>query len=279
MHYNMASVLCAATPTPPAGTSAPVTPVPVTPIPTPLPTPAPTYAPCNAAVGIANGYDAPCSTLTSDVGATCQPTCYSGYQNAYTISGLRSCTYGVLGNTAVCSETVCSVSAPAGGQLGTCSSSISSQSSCQPTCSTNFWRHGSTTASCLRGTLSAFYCLGVTSSSPSNTPSSGGSSLTISGAGFSTGYTSYFGFQDGTPSVRLETTGYCFTSSWTTNTALKCHQQALLSQQPQLVAATVAATVSTAVSRLFSYDGTAPLVLCRPPLILAYQVVRMQRRL
>jgi hypothetical protein len=67
----------------------------------------------------------------------------------------------------------------------------------------------------------------------------------------------------------------------------------LLSQQTELVAATVAATVGTAMSRLFSYDGTAS-TRAAHALSLAYRVgctcvhtcaveppqwIRLQRRL
>ena len=186
-------------------------------------------------------------------------------------------------------ETPCAVSAPTGGTLGTCSASLSSGSSCQPTCNGGFWIVGTTT-SCLRGTLTAAQCIGVTSSAPPNTPSSWRSSLTIAGAGFS-GYNDrniYYGYQDATPSVRLETSRSCLTSSWTSNTALTCLPQALLNGQTQLVAATVAATVGTAMSRLFSYDGMASTRAARA-LTRAYRVIyacavrpqwiRMQRRL
>ncbi len=223
---------------------------------TPSPTGYPTFAACSGADGaITNGAASPCTSSLAS-GSTCTPTCNSGsYRSSYTLSGNRQCVAGVLTDTAVCGPSSCSVLEPTGGQLGTCSSTIVSGGTCQPMCNSGFSIVG-TTSSCLLGTLTAASCIGLTSSSPPNTPGSGRSSLTISGAGFGlTGFNGYIGFSDGTPSVRLEATSYCFTSSWTSNTGLKCLPEALLSQQTQLVAATVAATVGTAVSRLFSYDG------------------------
>jgi hypothetical protein len=242
---------------------------PTTPAPT---TPTPTEQPCNAAYFF--GIASPCTCDFSPCSASlasrtlCTPTCSgkTAHQDSWTATGTRSCASGVITDTASCSENQCSVSAPTGGMLGTCTSPISSGSSCQPTCSGGFWIVGTTT-SCLRGTLTAAQCIGVTSSAPPNTPSSGRSSLTIAGAGFS-GYNDrnlFYGYQDATPSVRLETASNCLTSSWTSNTALTCLPQPLLSQQTQLIAATVTATVGTAMSRLFSYDGTACYSCCPCP--------------
>jgi hypothetical protein len=74
-------------------------------------------------------------------GSTCSFTCLTGYS----ISGpVTSCQFGQL-TAQTCSPTSCSVTAPANGYLGTCSSVIASGTGCQFQCQSGYDIQGSET--------------------------------------------------------------------------------------------------------------------------------------
>ena len=110
-----------------------------------------TLATCDASAAPTNGAVGTCtSTLAS--GSTCQPTCNTGY----TVSGTSSCYDGTL-TAATCSASPCDASAaPANGAVGTCTSTLASGSTCQPTCNTGYTVSG--TSSCTLGALTAATC-------------------------------------------------------------------------------------------------------------------------
>ena len=111
-------------------------------------------SPCNAATAPTNGVLGTCTSSLAS-GSTCQPTCNTGY----TVSGVSSCTLGVL-TAAKCSPSPCNAAAaPTNGVLGTCTSSLASGSSCQPTCNTGYTVSGGA-SNCLLGVLTAaFVCV------------------------------------------------------------------------------------------------------------------------
>jgi hypothetical protein len=117
---------------------------------------------CDASAGITNGVASPCTTVLAS-GASCSPTCSSGY----TLTGSRWCSWGTLGNSAACNPNPCGVTAPANGALGTCPSSLTSGSSCAPTCNTGYAQTGAGTYSCYLGSLSGSATCTAT---PSPTP-------------------------------------------------------------------------------------------------------------
>ena len=89
---------------------------------------------------------------TLAIGSICQPTCDTGY----TVSGPSSCSFGTL-TAATCSPSPCDASAaPANGGVGDCTSSLTSGSTCQPTCDTGYTVSGP--SSCSFGTLTAATC-------------------------------------------------------------------------------------------------------------------------
>ena len=105
-------------------------------------------APENGGVG-----DCP-SSLPS--GSTCQPTCDEGY----IVSGVSSCSLGTL-TTATCDPAPCDASAsPVNGGVGDCPSSLSSGSTCQPTCDEGYIVSG--LSSCSLGTLTTATCRELT---------------------------------------------------------------------------------------------------------------------
>jgi hypothetical protein len=82
-------------------------------------------------------------------GSSCTPTCDSGY----TLSGSRSCSAGILTDTAVCSGNSCDASGaiPNGDPGSACTSTLAHWSSCTPTCNTGYTLSG--TRSCSAGIL------------------------------------------------------------------------------------------------------------------------------
>jgi hypothetical protein len=122
-----------------------------------------TLATCDASAAPTNGAVGTCtSTLAS--GSTCQPTCNTGY----TVSGTSSCYDGTL-TAATCSASPCDASAaPANGAVGTCSSTLASGSTCQPTCNTGYTVSG--TSSCLAGTFTTAECSVAPSPPPPSPP-------------------------------------------------------------------------------------------------------------
>ena len=122
-----------------------------------------TLATCDASAAPTNGAVGTCtSTLAS--GSTCQPTCNTGY----TVSGTSSCYDGTL-TAATCSASPCDASAaPANGAVGTCTSTLASGSTCQPTCNTGYTVSG--TSSCLAGTFTTAECSVAPSPPPPSPP-------------------------------------------------------------------------------------------------------------
>jgi hypothetical protein len=120
-------------------------------------------SPCDASAAPENGKVGTCtSTLAS--GSTCQPTCNTGY----TVSGTSSCTLGAL-TAATCSASPCDASAaPENGEVGTCTSTLASGSTCQPTCNTGYTVSG--TSSCLAGTFTSAVCSVAPSPPPPSPP-------------------------------------------------------------------------------------------------------------
>ena len=107
--------------------------------------------PCDASAAPANGGVGTCDA-SIESGSSCQPACDAGY----TVSGVSSCTTGVL-TAATCSADPClAVGAPSNGGAGDCGASLASGTSCQPTCNSGFTVSGPT--SCWTGTLVAAVC-------------------------------------------------------------------------------------------------------------------------
>ena len=108
-------------------------------------------SPCDASAAPANGGVGDCTSSLAS-GSTCQPTCDAGY----TVSGTSSCSLGTL-TAATCEPNPCDASAaPANGDVGDCTSSLASGSTCQPTCNDGYTVSG--TSSCSAGTLTAATC-------------------------------------------------------------------------------------------------------------------------
>ena len=104
-------------------------------------------SPCDASGAITNGALNDCTSSLAS-GASCTPTCDSGY----TLSGSRSCSSGTLTDTAACTATPCDASAaPTNGALNDCTSSLASDTSCSPTCNSGYTLSGS--RSCSTGSL------------------------------------------------------------------------------------------------------------------------------
>jgi len=128
------------------------------------------FAPfCDASVAPTNGAVGTCTNSLAS-GLTCQPTCDSGY----TVSGTSSCNAGTLTadagtlTAATCVPNCDASTAPTNGVVGTCTNSLASGSTCQPTCDSGYTVSG--TSSCTAGTLTAATC----AASPSS-PAAGGS--------------------------------------------------------------------------------------------------------
>ena len=107
--------------------------------------------PCDASAPPENGAVGTCtSSLTS--GTICQPTCGSGY----TASGFSYCSGGTF-TPATCVGDPCDeVPAPANGGDGNCTRSLSSGSTCRPTCKTGYSLSGD--HSCALGVLTSGTC-------------------------------------------------------------------------------------------------------------------------
>ena len=107
--------------------------------------------PCDASAPPENGAVGTCtSSLTS--GTICQPTCGSGY----TVSGFSYCSGGNF-TSATCAGDPCDeIPTPANGGKGNCSSSLSSGSTCRPTCKTGYTLSGD--HSCDGGVLTSGTC-------------------------------------------------------------------------------------------------------------------------
>ena len=107
--------------------------------------------PCDASAPPENGAVGTCtSSLTS--GTICQPTCGSGY----TVSGFSYCSGGNF-TSATCAGDPCDViPTPANGGKGNCASSLSSGSTCRPTCQTGYTLSGD--HSCDAGVLTSGTC-------------------------------------------------------------------------------------------------------------------------
>ena len=113
------------------------------------------YVSCTGNAAPANGALGDCASDGSLAhGASCQPTCSTGY----TVSGATSCSAGTL-TAATCTPNNCTGNAaPANGALGDCAGdgSLAHSASCQPTCSTGYAVSGAT--SCSAGTLTSATC-------------------------------------------------------------------------------------------------------------------------
>ena len=102
------------------------------------PTVSPTVGPCTVTAPT-NGALGTCASSLGE-GTTCQFTCAAGYG----VSGATSCSAnGVL--TAPMCFSLCAVTAPTNGALGTCTSSLAAGSSCQFTCDAGYGVSGCTT--------------------------------------------------------------------------------------------------------------------------------------
>jgi hypothetical protein len=107
---------------------------------------------CSARVAPANGTFGTCPT-TLGSGSTCQPTCNAGF----TVSGVHSCFEGVL-SQAICNPNPCPAQiAVANGTFGNCPASLTSGSTCQPTCNEGYTVAGFN--SCLNGVLTTATCV------------------------------------------------------------------------------------------------------------------------
>ena len=166
--------------------------------------------PCDASTAPANGGVGDCpSSLAS--GSTCQPTCNSGY----VVSGTTSCNTGML-TAATCSSTQCDAStAPTNGGVGTCTNSLASGSTCQPTCDSGYTVSG--TSSCSLGTLTAATCSAnsCTASSVLSKDGSDGVFYCINGGtvGGTTGACTCTSCIEGYGGASCETAGACSTST------------------------------------------------------------------
>ena len=120
---------------------------------------------CDASTPPTNGGIGDCtSSLTR--GATCQPTCNSGYK----ISGTSACDAAGRLNAATCIKNTCDASTPpTNGGVGDCTSSLAGGSTCQPTCNSGYTVSG--VSSCTVATssiVSAFTSATCIASSSSN---------------------------------------------------------------------------------------------------------------
>ena len=130
-------------------------------------------SPCDASGAITNGALNDCTSSLAS-GASCTPTCDSGY----TLSGSRSCSSGTLTDTAACTATPCDASAaPTNGAVGTCTNSLASGASCTPTCDSGYTLSGS--RSCSSGTLTDTVACKADSPAPSKADSPTPSSPTL----------------------------------------------------------------------------------------------------
>ena len=129
--------------------------------------------PCDASTAPTDGSVGNCTSSLAH-GATCQPTCNSGY----TVSGTSSCNAGTL-TAATCSGNSCDAStAPTNGGVGTCTSSLAHGATCQPTCNNGYTVSG--TSSCSTGTLTAATCSVSSPSPPPPAPPPAKASFTAS---------------------------------------------------------------------------------------------------
>jgi hypothetical protein len=101
-----------------------------------------------------NGNYGSCSSSIAS-GNSCSIVCNAGYS---VLGSETSCSAGVLTATQSCVPTPCSVPAPANGNFGTCSSPLSSGSTCQYSCNSGYALAGTAT-SCSFGTLTAQTCV------------------------------------------------------------------------------------------------------------------------
>jgi len=126
---------------------------------------------CDASIAPTNGGVGSCTDSLA-YGASCQPTCNSGY----TVSGTSSCNAGTL-TAATCSANSCDASShPTNGGVGDCTSTLAHGATCQPTCNSGYTVSG--TSSCNAGTLTAATCL---ASPPPPATASFTASYTING--------------------------------------------------------------------------------------------------
>ena len=139
-----------------------------------------TVPPCDASGAIENGTPVPFCTSTLGDGSTCSPVCNTGY----TLSGQRSCSAGVLSDTAVCNGNSCNAAGPIsnGAPGSACTFSLAHGSSCSPTCNDGYTLSGQ--RSCSAGALSdTAVCNGndCTASTYSSKDGSDGSVYCING--------------------------------------------------------------------------------------------------
>jgi hypothetical protein len=109
-----------------------------------------TYSGCDASAAPTNGGVGTC-TSTLAAGQTCTPTCNNGF--TLTPSTGSSCSSSGVFAAATCVASVCTVSAPNNGALGSCGASLTSGSSCIPTCNSGYQVVGS--MSCTNGALTS----------------------------------------------------------------------------------------------------------------------------
>lgn len=103
-----------------------------------------------------NGTLGNCPVQPSELpsGSTCAPICKTP---GYKPSGLTSCNKGTLTETK-CNEIACSsITPPQNGSLGGCSSSLASQSTCIPTCSSGYDLSG--VSKCNKGVFTSAKCI------------------------------------------------------------------------------------------------------------------------
>eukprot|EP00933_Yihiella_yeosuensis_P080883 TRINITY_DN943_c0_g1_i2.p1 TRINITY_DN943_c0_g1~~TRINITY_DN943_c0_g1_i2.p1 ORF type:complete len:1016 (+),score=179.38 TRINITY_DN943_c0_g1_i2:96-3143(+) len=107
--------------------------------------------PCEAPAVPQNGALGMCTTKLED-GEICRPSCNVGYE----LQGAFSCNKGSM-SPALCNAKSCDPSAPpANGRAGTCTNSLNSGATCQPTCDRGFVVSGAT--SCSLGKLTSANC-------------------------------------------------------------------------------------------------------------------------
>ena len=114
---------------------------------------------CDASTAPANGAVGTCTNNLAS-GATCQPTCNSGY----TVSGASSCLAGTL-TAARCVAHCDASTAPTNGGVGDCTSSLPMGSTCQPTCNDGYRVSGVT--SCAGGVYVPATCASNGPAAPS----------------------------------------------------------------------------------------------------------------
>jgi hypothetical protein len=110
-------------------------------------------APCTGHnVVITNGRVGNCLSQSLVHGASCQPTCNTGF----TVSGTTSCDKAVL-SAATCNPNSCDATnlVTNAGNVGTCTTTLSSGQTCQQVCNSGY--NGSP-SSCLNGKLTAGIC-------------------------------------------------------------------------------------------------------------------------